>query len=177
VSRFLRALMVDASLLRRRRDFRLLMMGQVVSLLGSTVTLVAIPFQVYALTDSTLAVGLLGLVEFLPIVVLALVGGALADAFDRRRLMIFSDAGSLLVALVLMANALSGDPQVWGVKEGVAFARSRRSSASACRGSCGWRWSSSRWPAGRMRSAGSSARRSGTSRSRTRCAAGWPASR
>ena len=113
MSGFLRTLFVDVSLLRRRRDFRLLMIGQVVSLLGSAIALVAIPFQVYALTESTLLVGLIGLAEFVPIVVLALVGGALADAFDRRRLMLLSDLASLLVALILMTNAMREDPQVW----------------------------------------------------------------
>ena len=113
MGRALRTLMVDVSLLRRRRDFRLLMIGQVISLIGSTITVVAIPFQVYELTGSTLLVGLIGLAEFVPVVVIALLGGVLADAFDRRRLMIASDAGSLVVVGVLALNALAEDPHVW----------------------------------------------------------------
>src|SRR3954471_281798 len=103
--RALRAVAVDVGLLRRRRDYRLLMTGQIVSLAGSELTLVAIMFQTFQLTDSSLAVGLLGVAEFVPILVLALVGGALADALDRRRLVMMSEAGSALVAAGLVVNA------------------------------------------------------------------------
>src|SRR5450755_4143156 len=80
----LRAAMVDLAPLRHR-DFRLLFIGQGVSFLGGMVTYVAVPFQVYELTHSSLAVGLLGLAEIVPLVAAALIGGALADAHDRRR--------------------------------------------------------------------------------------------
>jgi MFS family permease len=79
-------ILTDFSLLRRNRDLRLLMVGYTVSLFGTMFTQVALAVQVYDLTGSTLAVGLLGAAEFIPIVVLALVGGALPDAFDRRKL-------------------------------------------------------------------------------------------
>jgi MFS family permease len=110
--RLLRALAVDAGLLRRRREFRLLIAGQVTSELGSMVTFVALPYQCFQLTHSTLAVGLLGAAEFVPIVVLALVGGAMADAFDRRRLMALAEVASLVVAAALIANALLEAPRV-----------------------------------------------------------------
>jgi MFS family permease len=97
--RILRAVAVDADLLRRRRELRLLMIGQGVSLLGSAVTLVAIPVQMYDETGSTVAVGLVGATQFVAIVALALLGGALADAFDRRRLMIGAELGSLAVTI------------------------------------------------------------------------------
>src|SRR3954454_1350734 len=113
VRRALRAVAVDADLLRRRRELRLLMIGQGVSLLGSAVTLVAIPVQMYDLTTSTVAVGLVGLAQFVPILLLALLGGALADAFDRRRLMITAELGSLAVTTALGVNALLPDPQLW----------------------------------------------------------------
>jgi MFS family permease len=112
---------VDAALLRRRREFRLLMVGQTVSLLGSAVTLVAIPVQMYDLTGSTVAVGLIGLTQFVPILALALLGGALADAFDRRRLMIGAELGSLAVTLALLANALLPDPMLWPLYVGSAL--------------------------------------------------------
>src|SRR3954470_6258489 len=83
--RLLRAIAVDADLLRRRRELRLLMTGQGVSLLGSQVTLVAIPIQMFQLTHNSFAVGLIGATQFVAILALALVGGALADAFDRRK--------------------------------------------------------------------------------------------
>src|SRR5829696_8138159 len=112
VGRALRAVAVDADLLRRRRDLRLLMIGQGVSLLGSAVTLVAIPVQTFDLTDSTVAVGLVGATQFVAICALALLGGALADAFDRR-LMIGAELGSLTVTLALTVNALLPDPRLW----------------------------------------------------------------
>jgi len=113
VRRALRAVAVDADLLRRRRELRLLMVGQGVSLLGSAVTLVAIPVQMYDLTGSTVAVGLVGAAQLVPILALALLGGALADAFDRRRLMAIAELGSLTVAAALTVNALLPDPQLW----------------------------------------------------------------
>jgi len=111
--RHLRALALDIGPLRRRREFRLLYTGQAVSFAGSMITYVAIPFQVYELTRSTLAVGLLGLAELAPLLVTALVGGALADAHDCRRLVLIADATLLVLALALVANALLAEPQVW----------------------------------------------------------------
>jgi MFS family permease len=111
--RALAAVAVDVGLLRRRREFRMLIAGQVTSELGSMVTFVALPYHCYQLTGSTVLVGLLGVAEFLPILLLAMLGGALADAFDRRRLIMLAEAGSLLVACGLVANALLDRPQVW----------------------------------------------------------------
>ncbi len=110
--RALQAVALDAGLLRRRRDYRLLIGGQTVSLAGSELTFVAVPFQTFQITHSSLAVGLLGVAEFAPILVLALVGGAMADAFDRRRLVAVSELGSAVVALVLLGNALLADPHL-----------------------------------------------------------------
>jgi MFS family permease len=111
--RAVRAVAIDAALLRRRRDFRLLVVGQAVSEAGSMLTFVAVPFQVYELTGSSLAVGLLGVAEFAPILALALIGGALADAFDRRRLVQLAEIGAAVVAGALVLNAALPDPQVW----------------------------------------------------------------
>ena len=104
---------LDVGLLRRRRDFGLLVAGQVISNAGSFLTVVALPFQVYTLTHSSLAVGLLGLAEFVPIVGLGLLGGALADAVDRRRMVQGAELAAALVALVLVANALPARPHLW----------------------------------------------------------------
>jgi len=109
----LRGVAIDLRPLRRHRDFRLLFAGQSVSFLGSMVTFVAIPFQLYHLTGSTLAVGLLAAAELVPILAAALLGGALADAYDRRRLVLASEAGLMLCAGALLANALVGEPRVW----------------------------------------------------------------
>jgi MFS family permease len=77
------------------------------------VTYVAIPYQVYSLTGSSLLVGLLGLAELAPLLVTALVGGTLADAVDRRRMVRFAELGLSLAAGVLLLNALLPEPQVW----------------------------------------------------------------
>jgi MFS family permease len=106
-------ILADLGLLRRRRDLRLLISGYAVSLLGGGFTQVALFVQVYDLTDSSLAVGLLGAAEFVPIIVLALVGGAFADAFDRRRLIFGSEVVSVFMSLALLVNALLPDPHLW----------------------------------------------------------------
>jgi MFS family permease len=113
LARLVAALAVDVSLLRRRRDYRLLVAGQAVSDLGSMITLVAIPVQTFQITGSSVAVGLLGVAEFVPILGLALVGGALADAFDRRRLVMIAEVGALVVVGGLVANSLLPEPQLW----------------------------------------------------------------
>jgi MFS family permease len=77
------------------------------------VTFVALPYQCYQLTHSTFTVGLLGAAEFVPIMILALLGGAMADAFDRRRLMQLAEVASLTVAGGLIVNALLDEPHVW----------------------------------------------------------------
>jgi len=104
---------VDVSPLRTSRDFRLLFLSGAVSYLGSMFTMVALPLQAQQLTGSFVVVGLLGLVEIVPIVVFGLWGGALADHFDRRRLILLAEVGSALCAATLMLNALSPAPQVW----------------------------------------------------------------
>ena len=111
--RALGAVSVDLGLLRRRRDFRLLTIGQLISQAGSELTFVAVPVQMYALTGSPLAVGLLGVAEFAPVIVLALVGGALADAFDRRRLVRMAELGAAVVAAALAVNAALDEPKTW----------------------------------------------------------------
>jgi len=106
-------ILADFSLLRRRRDLRLLVFGYAVSRFGTMFTQVALAVQVYDLTGSTLAVGLLGASEFVPIVVLALVGGALADAFDRRKLIWGAELTASAVSLALLVNALLPAPHLW----------------------------------------------------------------
>jgi MFS family permease len=109
----LAAVAVDAGLLRRRRELRLLILGQTVSEFGSQLTMVALPVQAYRLTGSTVAVGLIGAAELVPILLLALLGGALADAFDRRRLVQGAEVAAALVAGGLAVNALAPQPRLW----------------------------------------------------------------
>ena len=107
-----RAIAFDLTPLRISRDFRLIYIGQAVSFLGSMVTYVAVPYQVYALTGSTLAVGLLGAAELGPMLAMALVGGALADAHDRRRMVLLAEAGLSICCALLAANAALARPSV-----------------------------------------------------------------
>ena len=96
----------------RLREFRLLYIGQFVSAFGSAMTYVVLPFQMYALTRSALAVGLIGVVEFVPMLTMALIGGALADHFDRRRLIGFVEFAMVLCCAVLAWNAALPTPHV-----------------------------------------------------------------
>jgi MFS family permease len=110
--RRLRGLAVDTSALHDSRDYRFLVLGGFVSSLGSQLTLVALPYQVFVLTGSSLQVGLIGLAELAPLVGMSLVGGALADRFDRRRLLLAAQVAMLTVSLVLLAGAVAGPPPV-----------------------------------------------------------------
>jgi MFS family permease len=109
---FLRGLAIDLTPLRSSRDFRRLWFGNAISLLGSMLTTVAIPYQVYRLTGSTLAVGLLGLAALVPLLTISFLGGAIADAVDRRRLLIVSDLGLAAISGLLVANAALAHPRL-----------------------------------------------------------------
>jgi len=113
VRRLLRFATMDVGPLRRRRDFRLLWIGQGVSFFGSMITYVALPYQAYQLSGSSLVVGLLGLAELAPLLVAAFIGGALADAVDRRRMMQVTELLFAVASTVLVANALLPHPQLW----------------------------------------------------------------
>jgi len=109
----LRLAAIDVGPLRRHRDFRLLFVGMGVSNFGSMITYVALPYQVYQLTGSSLAVGLMSLAELGPLLVTSFVGGALADAFDRRRLVQLAELLLAACAGVLALNSWLWDPRVW----------------------------------------------------------------
>jgi MFS family permease len=106
---------VDIRPLRASRDFRRLWFGTGISAIGSQITTVAIPFQLYDLTSSTLLVGLLGLAALVPLLTVPLYGGAVADAVDRRRLLLLSDVALMLTTAGLLVNALLPEPQVWAL--------------------------------------------------------------
>jgi MFS family permease len=84
-----------------------------VSFFGSMITVVAFPFQVYQLTHSVLLVGLLGVLEFAAILLFAMLGGALADASDRRSMVLLTEVGLMVCSLILAGNAALPNPQVW----------------------------------------------------------------
>ena len=92
--RRLGGILVDPAPLRLDRDYRLLWIGQAISAVGRMITAVVLPYQVYVLTDDLLAVGALSLVQLVPILIFALGGGAVADAVDRRRLLLVTQLGA-----------------------------------------------------------------------------------
>ncbi len=102
--------MVDVGPLRRHRDFRLLVAGQLVSLLGSNLTVVAVPYQVYRETHSSLWVGVASLIQLPLLIGGSLWGGAFGDRYDRRTLFVVSSVvlGLLSLALALNASASRG---------------------------------------------------------------------
>jgi len=107
-----RQLLPDLSPLTRPGDFRLLYVGQMISGFGSAVTYVVLPVQMYQLTKSSVMVGLLGVAEFVPMLLMAFLGGVLADRFNRRNLLIVADSLMALALAALTANALLPHPHV-----------------------------------------------------------------
>jgi MFS family permease len=104
---------MDLTPLRRSRDFRWLWTSGLVTFLGSMVTMVALPFQVADMTGSFVAVGLIGLAELVPLIVFGLWGGAMADAVDRRRMVLVTEVVMLLLSGTLLVNALLPEPHLW----------------------------------------------------------------
>jgi MFS family permease len=102
----------DLSPFRDSRDLRLVVGGSFVSNLGAQATLVALPFQLYLLTHSALLVGLLGAAEVVPLVAMALLGGAIADRMDRRRLLLITQVGLVATAGALALLPAVGPPPV-----------------------------------------------------------------
>jgi len=112
VNGLIRRLLLDTTPLRRDRDYRWLWSGQVVNGIGNQITRVALPYQVYVLTGSTLAIAALALFQLVPILLFALGAGSLADAVDRRRLLMVTQAGLATCSLALIILALTGGPPV-----------------------------------------------------------------
>ena len=100
--------MIDISPLRESRSFRLLWFGQLVSLSGTQLRLVAIPYQIYLITGSSLEVGLIGLFQAIPLISLALFGGVFADRFNRRRLLLITQIGLALSSAALAIGTQLG---------------------------------------------------------------------
>ena len=103
--RLLRAVVADLGPLRQSADFRRLWVGITVSQLGQQMTAVAIAYQVWSLTRSSFAVGLVGAAAVVPMIAFGLYGGTLVDTFDRRRVALISSTGLWLLSLVLVAQA------------------------------------------------------------------------
>ncbi|HTZ42406.1 MAG TPA: MFS transporter [Jatrophihabitans sp.] len=114
--------------------FRRQVLGQGTSFIGSMLTAIAVPVQVYSLSHSSLQVGLVGLVGLLPLILFGLYGGALADVFDRRTLYLASSIGSWLVTLLLLSQATAGLDSVPAILALVAVQSAFFAVASSVRG-------------------------------------------
>jgi MFS family permease len=108
----MRRLAINLDALRASREFRLLAIGQVLSGLGTQAALVAVPYQVFVLTHSAGLVGLLGAAELGPMVVVSLLGGAIADRIDRRLLLLAAQVATILAAGALALITFAGHPPV-----------------------------------------------------------------
>ncbi len=105
-------LLPDLTPFRDSRDLRLVVGGDFISGMGAQAALVALPYQLYVETHSAFLVGLLGAVELGPLIAMALLGGAIADRMDRRRLLVLDQIGVFLAAGGLAAAALAGHPSL-----------------------------------------------------------------
>lgn len=106
-------MLLDLSPLKVSRDYRLLFFGQLVSFFGSMMTFIVVPWQMYQLTQSSAMVGFIYFAEFIPMVALAFVGGALADYLDKRKMLRITEIGQTTVTAILLANSLLPNPRVW----------------------------------------------------------------
>lgn len=110
-----RRLVIDITPLRESPDYRRLWTGHAVAILGTQMTRVAVPYQVYVLTDSTLMVGLASLAQLIPLMVCSLFGGAVADAADRRKLLVLTESLLAVVVGGLALLALLDRPPIWAI--------------------------------------------------------------
>jgi hypothetical protein len=113
-------MLLDLEPLRRDRDYRYLWSGQVLSAIGREVTRIALPYQVYVMTRSPLAIGAIALVELVPLLLFSLAGGAIADAVDRRRLLIVTQIVLAGTSAALVVLALMPEPPLLALY-GIAF--------------------------------------------------------
>jgi MFS family permease len=108
-------LTIDLSPLRESPPFRRLYLGQTISWFTGEITWVAVPIQLYHLTHSTLQVALLYLTTLVPLLFAPIIGGAVADAVDRRTMLLFAEGGFALVSVALVVNSAIPHPRVWAL--------------------------------------------------------------
>jgi MFS family permease len=106
-------LLLDPAPLRESADFRRLWIGQALSGIGGQMTVFAVALQVYLLTGSTVAVGVIGLCVAIPTLTITLFGGALGDAYDRRRIVLLTGSGQILVSALFAVQAFAGWDHLW----------------------------------------------------------------
>ena len=108
-----RRLLPDFSPLRGSRDFRIVYTAETISSVGAMATFVAIPYQVKVLTGSYVAVGSIGAVELVPLIVFGLWGGVLADAVDRKKMVLAMELAMMAASTLLLINAVLPHPSLW----------------------------------------------------------------
>ncbi len=108
-----RRLFVDVTPLRRSPGFRWLYGGLSLAWLGRQITVVAVPYQVYAMTGSTFLVGALGIAQLVPLLLVSVVGGAIVDSVDRRRVLVVAQVLLMATAAGLAVNAALDRPRIW----------------------------------------------------------------
>lgn len=114
-------MLLDITPLKISRDYRLLFFGQLISFFGSMMTFIIVPWQMLQLTNSNAMVGLIYFAEFIPMVSLAFVGGALADALDRRKMLRVTEVAQTFVTIILLVNSFLPHPQFWILFVGAAL--------------------------------------------------------
>lgn len=133
---FMRFIVADVTPLRRSVQFRWLYGGMSLAWLGRQLTVVAVPYQVYQLTGSTLLVGTLGIAQLVPLLLVSIVGGSIVDSVDRRRLLIIAQISLMASAVGLALNASLAEPKVWlifvlsGINAGISAIDSPARNAS-----------------------------------------------
>lgn len=114
-ARRLRSLALDLTPLTESPAYRALWIGQTVSLIGTNMRVVAVPWQVYGLTRSVVAVGLIGLVEVVPLIVFSIIGGTIADRTERKALILRMQFGLMAAAAALAVVALMEKPPLYAI--------------------------------------------------------------
>ena len=105
---------IDISPLKKSKDFSLLWAAGLISYFGSMITYVALPFQIKELTNSYIAVGLIGAVELVPLIIFGLYGGVLADKVDRRKMILYTEIALALMTFSLFINSQLDNPSlIW----------------------------------------------------------------
>ena len=111
----LRHLLGDAAPALRSRNFRLFWTGQTISTIGTSLQVVAEGWLVYSITESTFWLGMVGLLGLLPVLPISLAGGVLIDRVPRRKLIMATQTGLLIQALIFGALAITGLLQLWHI--------------------------------------------------------------
>ena len=114
-------MLIDITPLRVSRDYRLLFFGQLVSFFGSMMSFIIVPWQMFHLTGSNAMVGYIYAAEFVPMLTLAFIGGALADSLDKRKMLRYTEVGQTFVTLILLLNSMSATPRIWVLYVAVAL--------------------------------------------------------